>query len=57
MYVFVYVDRPGLLSGFVGDSLVPGSDSFGYISGFVGDYSEVVGAGGVHSVNPLLRRG
>ena len=57
MYVFVYVDRPGLLSGFVGDSLVPGSGSFRYIPGFVGDYSEAAGAGGVHSVNPLLCMG
>ena len=53
---FVYVDRSGLLSGFVGDSPVPGSGSFGYISGFVGDHSEAVGAGRVHSVNPLLHR-
>ena len=55
--MFVYVDRSRLLSGFVGDSPVPGSDSFGYISGFVGDYSEAVGAGGLHPVNPLLCRG
>ena len=53
----MYVDHSEMLSGFVGDSPVPGSDSSWYISGFVGDYSETVGADGVHSVNPLLLRG